>query len=178
MKSLINEQSEKTGVGGWLLLLCCALTIISPIRTIYNLITSYNETAPLFDLYPGLKYLIYIDSLLSLILMSFSIRAGITLWTIKPNAVKIAKNYFLGFMAYSVIAIFLPLIAGLPSEANEAMIPEIIKGFVQSLIFFGIWYSYLNISKRVKTTYNYGIDINISNNIEINDEINNLNNKE
>ena len=175
MSDLKNEQSGKYGVGGWLLLLCFALTIGSPLRTFYTLITSYNEVAPLFDLFQGLKTLFYIDGFLSGIVTILSIRAGIALWTIKQDAVKIAKNYFWIFMTYSVIAIFLPFFAGLPSEANNAMIPEIIKGFVQSLIFFGIWYSYLSVSTRVKTTYCSEISENISNEIETNDEINNLN---
>jgi len=32
MSELRNEQSEKSGVGGWLLLLCFALTICSPLK--------------------------------------------------------------------------------------------------------------------------------------------------
>ena len=169
MSDLRNEQSEKSGVGGWLLLLCFALTIGSPLSTLYNLITFYNETATLFDLCPGLRNLLYIDGFLSVVLMALSIRAGIALWTIKQNAVKIAKNYFWIFMGYSVVAIFLPFTAGLPSEANDAMIPEVIKGFVQSLIFFGIWYSYLKVSKRVKATYYSVMSENISNETETND---------
>lgn len=149
-----NEQVQTyQSVGGWLLLLCLALTIFSPLRSVYNLATAYNETLPFFDEYPGLKMLFYVDGLLSLILMILSVRAGIALWTIKPGAVKIAKNYLLIFLGYSLIAIFLPFLAGLPSVANEAMIPEVAKGAIQALIYFGVWYSYLNVSKRVKATY-------------------------
>jgi hypothetical protein len=165
MSDFRNEPLGKTRVRGWLLLLCFALTIGSPLRTLYNLITSYNEIIPLCDLYPGLTRLLYIDSFLSVIVMILSIRAGIALWTIKENAVKIAKNYFLIFMGYSVIAVFLPFTAGLPSELNDAMIPEVIKGFLQSLIAFGIWYSYLHVSKRVKATYYPELSEDISNEI-------------
>lgn len=171
MSDLKNEQSEKSGVGGWLLLLCFALTIGSPLGILYNLITSYDETSTLFDLYPGLQNLLYIDGFLSTVLMLLSIRAGIALWTIKPNAVKTAKNYFWIFLGYSVVAIFLPFIAGLPSEVNVATIPEVIKGFVHSLVYFGIWYSYLDVSKRVKATYNSDISDNISIETETNEEI-------
>ena len=175
MTNFGKEQSEKYGVRGWLLLLCFALTIGSPLRTLYNFITSYNETVALFDLFPGLKNLFYIDGCLSAVLMILSIRAGIALWTIKEGAVKTAKNYLLIFLGYSVIAIFLPFVAGLPSEANDVMIPEVIKSTVQSLVFFGIWYSYLNTSKRVKATYNSDINSDtseyISNESEINNEI-------
>jgi hypothetical protein len=88
MTQFNNEQQEKyRGVGGWLLLLCFALTIGTPLRTLYNLITSYNETSPFFNQFPGLRNLLYIDVLLSVTLMILSIRAGIALWSIKPEAV-------------------------------------------------------------------------------------------
>ena len=155
MEEYKNEQLKKyRGVSGWLLLLCLSLTVFSPLATLFNLTTSYNETSEYFSLFPGLERVFYIDSLLSLVIMGLSIRAGIALWTIKPGAVKIAKNYLLILLGYNAIAVVLPFTAGLPSEVNSAMIPEIIKGVFQALIFFGVWYSYLNKSKRVKATYN------------------------
>ncbi|HEY5590142.1 MAG TPA: DUF2569 family protein [Paludibacter sp.] len=154
MSDFNNEQLGKyKSVGGWLLLLCFALTIGSPLRTLYNLITSYNQTSQYFSQFPGLQNLLYIDGFLSIGLMILSIRAGIALWNIKTGAVKIAKNYLLIYLGYAVIAIFLPFTAGLPSEANDAMIPEVAKGAIQSLFYFGIWFWYLNVSKRVAATY-------------------------
>jgi hypothetical protein len=151
-----NKQlAEYQSVGGWLLLLCIGLTIGSPLRTLYNLISSYNEIHQLFDIFPGLKNLLYVDGLLSIILMALSIRAGIALWSIKPGAVKIAKNYLLIFLGYSLLSVFLPFTAGLPSEANDVMMAEVVKGLIQSLVFFGVWYSYLNVSERVKATYKF-----------------------
>lgn len=150
-----NNQELKInkGVGGWLLLLCFALTIGSPLRTLFILMSSYNETSQFFQQFPGLQKLLYIDGFLSVFLMALSVRAGISLWRVKPGAVKIAKNYFLIFLSYTIIALFLPTIVGLPSEFNDAMAPEVFKGALQSFFFFGIWYWYLNVSKRVKATY-------------------------
>lgn len=155
MTELNNEQNvSEIGVKGWLLLFCLSLTIFSPIRTFYYLFTSYDELASLFYLFPGVKNLLYIDGTLSIILMIISIRAGIALWSIKPGAVKTAKNYLLFFLGYTVIALFLPFTAGLPAEANEVMIPEMAKGGIKALIYFGIWFWYLNVSTRVAATYN------------------------
>jgi hypothetical protein len=154
MTDINNEQlDELRGVKGWLLLLCFALTIGSPLRTLYNLVTSYNETSPFYDQFPGLKKLLYIDGTLSTLLMVLSVRAGIALWNIKPEAVQITKKYLVTFLGYSAIAAVLPFTIGMPPEVNEAMIPEVVKAVIQSLFFFGIWYSYLNVSKRVKATY-------------------------
>ncbi len=155
MENYKMEQITKySGVKGWLLLLCLNLAVFTPLATLYNLITSYGETSEYFIMFPGLKRLFYVDGLLSFIITALSIRAGIVLWNIKPDAVKIAKNYLLIFLAYNALAVFLPFTSGLPAEVNEAMIPEIAKGIIQALIFFGVWYLYLNKSKRVKATYN------------------------
>lgn len=154
MENYRNEQLKKYGgVRGWLLLLCLVLTLGTPIGTFYNLFSSYRESVEYFYLFPGLERLFYIDGLLSLALIILSIRAGIALWTLKPGAVKTAKNYLLIFLIYTVIAILLPFTAGLPAEVNEIMIPEVIVSTLQSVIFFGVWYSYLKVSKRVKATY-------------------------
>ena len=156
MSELENEQPQKSGVRGWLLVLCLALTIIAPLTSLYSLITTYNEISQIsgiFEVFPGLKTVLYIDGFLSVVLMILCVRAGLALWTIKPNAVKIAKNYLLIFLGYSVVAIFLPYIVGLPTELTNAMIPETIRESIRSFIFFGIWYTYLNVSERVKATY-------------------------
>jgi len=151
----ITKQFEKlNGVKGWLLLLCLILTIFSPLATLFNLTRAHTSLFPLFDDYPSVQNLFYIDSLISLVVMVFSIRAGNALWNIKPRAVEIAKNYLFIFLGYTVFASFLPFIIGLPSQFNnDLMINELIKGSIKSFIFFGIWYSYLNFSKRVKATY-------------------------
>lgn len=154
MIGIKNEQSLQTkGVGGWLLLLCFALTIGSPLRTLYNLVTAYEQTSPLFVRFPGLQTLLYVDGFFSIVLMALSIRAGIALWMIKPGAVQTAKTYLLIFLGYSVISMFMPFMAGLPPAANDAMIPEVTRSILQSLFYFGIWYWYLNVSKRVQATY-------------------------
>lgn len=154
---MTEENKQKvfryTEVGGWLLLFCIALTIISPLRTLYNLVSSYNELEQFFEIFPGIKNLLYIDGFLSISLMILSIRAGIALWQIKPGAVKMGKDYLLYFLGYAIIATMLPFMIGLPAEANKEMIPEVIKGAIQSILYFAIWFSYLKVSIRVKDTY-------------------------
>jgi len=154
MEDYKNEQlTPYKKIGGWLFLLCFGLIIGTPLRTLYVLLTSYKATSIYFIQFPGLQYMVYIDSFLSVIVVILSVRAGIALWSIKRGAVNIAKKYLYVFLGYSVIATILPFTAGLPSEANDAMIPEVAKGLFQALCFFGIWFWYLNVSKRVKATY-------------------------
>ncbi len=148
----VSAQQHQT-VGGWLLLLCVLLTVITPIRTSYNLIIGYHAVAQYFELVTTIETLFYIDAFLSSIIIVLSIRAGWALWSIKPGAVKIAKNYLLIYLGYVFIISLLPFTAGLSPEINRAMIPGIVEAAVYKLVFFGVWYSYLSVSKRVKATY-------------------------
>lgn len=154
MENYRKEQLKKHGgVQGWLLLFCLVLIIGTPLGTLYNLTTSYKDSAEYFTMFSGLERMFYIDGFVSLLLIILSIRAGIALWTRKVGAVRTAKNYLLIFLIYSGLAIVLPFTVGLPEEINEFMIPGIIKSTLQSLVFFGVWYWYLSVSKRVKATY-------------------------
>ena len=154
MEEYRNEQLKKySGVRSWLLVLCIVLTLGIPIKTLYNLIIMYQDSHKYFQLLPNLAIYFYIDIVLSLIIIVLSIRAGIALWTIKPRAVKTAKNYLFLYLCYAVISLFLPIIVGIYTKINEALIIEIILSGLQALIFFSICYVYLNVSNRVKVTY-------------------------
>jgi len=141
------------GVGGWLLLFCVGLTVIGPLVTLGSLTMSYNESSQYFDQFPGLLLITVIDTLLSLGLMAFSIYAGTGLWSIRPGAVHIAKRFLLCVLGYCAVAALLPFMAGLPSEAHEAMTAQIAKNMFRAVIYVAVWYSYLNRSKRVSATY-------------------------
>ncbi|MBZ5537063.1 MAG: DUF2569 domain-containing protein [Acidobacteriia bacterium] len=151
------EGSQYVGVRGWLLLLCLALAVFSPIVTIFFLVTNYQEAAQSFERFPGLRVISQIDILLSVGVMAFSVYAGVSLWRKKHNAVRIAKAYLWTYLGYSIVASGLPFAAGLPSFTHEAMIIEVLKNLFRSLLFFALWYSYLNGSKRVKATFPPGL---------------------
>ncbi len=145
--------SKYYGVKGWLLFFCVSLTILSPLFTVYNLISGINESKYLINYYPDWLTVVVIDSILIVGLMVFSIYSGIALWTIKPNAVRVTKNYLYSLLAYVFISSFLPFTAGLPSQANEAMVQPVIMSALRSIVYFGIWFAFLQTSKRVKATY-------------------------
>jgi len=151
-KTEIPELKKKS-VGGWLLLFCIVLTIISPLLTLYSLVTSFAELEPHFVNYSGFKTLFYLDTVLSTILMIFSIRAGISLWKVLPRAVNRAKNYLYLYASYIGISSIIPFVVGLPSRFTEAMTPIVLTNIIRSVIFFSIWLAYLNKSKRVKETF-------------------------
>jgi len=149
----LSTDRRYKGVRGWLLLFCVGLTILAPLLTVFSLISGLSESAEVFEQFPGLRIVYFVDAVLSAGLMAFSMYAGISLWTIRPGAVKIAKTYLLCLLGYQVIAAVLPFTAGLPSAANQYLIASAAQDTFKTIIYFGVWYSYLCQSERVRATY-------------------------
>ena len=150
---LLPTEPEYKGVGGWLLLLCLGLTVFSPLSTLGSLAEEYLESSKYFDQFPGLLVITVIYTILSLGIVAFSIYAGVGLWSIRPGAVQMAKRFLLCLLGYHAIAAILPFTAGLPSTATQAMIETGATHLSRGVIYFAVWYSYLNKSKRVIATY-------------------------
>lgn len=146
-------EPKYKGVGGWLLFFCLSLTVFSPLITIVALTSSYTDAFQLLDRFPGVMAITVIDTFLDLVVMAFSVYAGVGLWRVKPGAVQTAKRYLLCLLAYVAVASILPFMAGLPSDVNEALIAEVIKGASRQVSYVAIWYAYLNKSKRVMATF-------------------------
>ena len=151
---LMSEEISRTGVGGWLVLLCLALIIFSPARNIYTLYSTYEVVSPLFSGYPGIKGLSYVTFALFSIVIVFSVYAGIALWTIKPYAVKITKIYLITFLVINLTQPALLFLFELPQELVDASLEAPFSFYIQPIVFFIIWFSYLTFSERVKETYN------------------------
>jgi hypothetical protein len=147
-----NTIQYKT-VGGWLFLFCATLIVVNPLTTISHVISGYSEAKVYFGLLPGLLFLTIIDSILSIGVMIFGFYAGITLYLIKPWAVKIAKIYLLSLLGYSFISILLPLFVGFPQDVVTPLMEEMAKGVGGPVIYVLIWFLYLSKSKRVEATY-------------------------
>lgn len=148
-----QRMNDRRQPGGWLLLLCIALTIAGPASTAYTLVTAARDASPYFAQFPGLRTVTIVDAVLSMGLMAFSVYAGLLLWRVRPGALRIARLYFLAFLGYHVIAAALPFMAGLPAEANPAMISVVGWSTARSAVYFAVWYTYLARSKRVAETY-------------------------
>jgi Protein of unknown function (DUF2569) len=146
-------QLKYKGVGGWLLLLCLNLTIFSPLLTLSNLVGNI-KTANLYSTqFPSLFNFVVINTILAVGLMCFCIYAGVALWTVKNGAVKIAKTYLLVSLAVSVVEFLLLFTVKLPSKSYSILIGQGIRQIIRSVVYFAVWYAYLNKSERVKATY-------------------------
>jgi len=165
LNSSVETKYQK--VGGWLLLLCIMLTVMS-MWDLANLeIYFLNLDRYFFDTY-GMKIwvgiiLLYVLPRFSLSLFSFF--AGISLWRIKPKAVKYTLIYFWTASIYATATI-LDLwnkIWGqiLYPDARWGWYPKDFEpiwasgriGSLGLLIFVTIWSFYLGKSKRVKNTF-------------------------
>jgi len=151
------ELSKLKGVKGWLLFLCLNLTIYTPLVNLVYIILGWEGAARLFRALPGLKTLVIVEIILLIGLMVFSFYAGYALWSVKPNAVKIAKIFLLALVVISILSPFIRIgvanSLNLPSEFTKFISKEEILEAGRGIISFVIWFTYLCQSKRVRATY-------------------------
>jgi hypothetical protein len=153
-KQLKTNNPELNGYGGWLALLCISLSFITPIMTIYNLVTSYTKAEPLFSMYPGLFTLNVIDIAASSVIALFAIVCGISLGGLRDGAVKWTKRYLWTILIYAILSPFLIwLVVDYPGEARSIAIKEGLISGAKSFIYFVVWYLYLLESKRIKINF-------------------------
>ncbi len=141
------------GVGGWLMFFIITLTFFSPLGTCSVLGRYDSEWGSLYQAYPVIRTIKWINVVFGVGLVCFSVYAGISLWKVRPNAVAIAKTYLVTAALVGTMLIFLPLMAGLPEEANAAMLKALPMAILTVLVYPTIWFLYLTKSKRVATTF-------------------------
>jgi hypothetical protein len=140
-------------VGGWLMFFCIGLTVLNPIYALGSLANSFKGSSEYFNEFPGLLVIFVIEVILRVSLMTFSIYAGVGLLRIRPGAVEMATRFLLCLLGYTAVSAILPFMAGLPSEANDAMIGPVAIDSVKGVMYVAVWYLYLNTAQRVKDTY-------------------------
>ena len=163
MKELEIELESKKKyeeIGGWLYLLCFLLIIISPIRNSIGIYIDYKFSSSYFTEIIGLEKYFYLNTISVIIIILFGIRAGISLLLIKPNAVKQTKLYLTLFLIYGLIQNSFPEMAGLEKDFENSLETQMMATTISSILVFGIWFMYLNLSKRVKETYPNSIEKN------------------
>jgi len=83
-------------------------------------------------------------------LMCCGIYAGIKLLKIKPGAVRTAKLFLVGVLAYNLVIFVLTLIA---EHRGSTRLDDAVTAELGNVVFALFWYLYLEMSKRVATTY-------------------------
>ena len=126
------------GVRGWMLLFCLSLIVFNPIIIAIMMVTGFYNN---------------LDAVLDPCMAILGIYIGVQLWKMHPNSVENAKIYLLVFFGVSVFSTFIPIYW--MSHYENKLSFSIYEGMklIGELLFFSIWYAYLNRSKWVKSTY-------------------------
>jgi hypothetical protein len=161
-KDMISEKElNQKKVGGWLLFFCISITILAPLRTVYNIFVNYSNSiqmADFFKLYPEISTLNNWDLITQILVRLFGIYAGVSLWKVKFGALKIVKKYLIINLSVSAILcfgffIFLSSMTNLPPLILDLIKRNTIRNSSIALIYFVTWYLYFKRSKRVNNTY-------------------------
>jgi hypothetical protein len=145
------ESRPQPIVGGWLYVLCLLLVFIWPGEMLYSVLwkvfpklIAWNNVERLLL---GAAYCAIFTSM-----AGFSFWTGIRLWLAKPDADKLAKNFFLSFLGANLGYFLLWAITLRPhtvaSYAEMGWYHAVTP--IASTVF---WYFYLENSARVRDTY-------------------------
>ncbi|MBW2132009.1 MAG: DUF2569 family protein [Deltaproteobacteria bacterium] len=148
-----TDNPNLVGVGGWLLLLCIQLTILTPLYTFFYIINSYDVAKPYLVSIPEFKSFVDFYNFIDVGFVIFSIYAGYSLWKRRYNAVKIAKIFLIAQLVYLVVIWIDFYNSEFPNVIKIRIYEELGSQTFRSVIVFIVWFSYLTLSKRVKATY-------------------------
>lgn len=139
------------GVGGWLRFFVVVRIYLDPIFTALTFILAWIGYVSLADRYGGgIIVSGFVDTAIGIALTVRGIQVGIRLRDIRPRAVQAAKGWLWLVLVWAAISPAASRAFGFP---EALLVPGVVKAVAQTLISFGIWYSYFNVSKRVKATY-------------------------
>jgi len=147
-----EARGQYYGVGGWLLLLCIGMTILGPFLSLMAIAREVTESNKISAYIPEIETAVKIEAAFTIILISLSIYAGISLWAIRPKAVLKAKLYLILLPILSILSIFLTE-SVLPQSVKDAFIRESIYPLIRTVLYAVFWFLYLSNSQRVAETY-------------------------
>ena len=162
LKLVDRELSPKRGreqeVRGWLLFLCINLTLIIPFSCIYEASSALGMYYPgassiqLFLFRQSLSYHLGVIAATTFLAI-FSFYAGLSLWQLKPKAVKIVKLFLTTQLLLMMLLMVLQPFMMFPLGANPTSFGDTIPRLLPFLSYFSVWYAYLSFSRRVRLAY-------------------------
>jgi Protein of unknown function (DUF2569) len=153
----LAKDSPYYGYGGWLVFFCIVVIFVAPLFALISGAVAFSQVGEVADRYPSLLALTFVELIGGIGVVIFGVVAGLKLRRLQRGAVGLAKGYLIARLVWAVLTLGLPAMGGdLPSEVTEVMMIEAVKGLVQAIIGFAIWFSYFNVSKRIKATFPEG----------------------
>ena len=157
-QATIREGEQRTdlyGVRGWLLLLCLYLMIAMPLIALLGTIGALQRAIAA----PTLQGALLSEIALEIAFAAFAAFAGWALYRMRPNAVKVAKAYFIIMLTLSNFGLAILVVTALVISRNQdnALLntlqgPAAVAS-IRQVILSAAWLAYLLRSKRVRATY-------------------------
>ena len=154
----LAKHSPDYGYGGWLRFFCVVQIFIVPIRAVISLVTTVQDILNVSNLYPGLLFITCVEMIGDSAVIVFGVYACLMVRRLRPGSVRMVKLFLLSVVVWSFLVLALPFMGGgnLPSPVIAAWMAEAGKEAVRAVLVFAVWYTYFNISKRVKATFPKG----------------------
>lgn len=144
------------GVGGWLLLFCIILTVVTPILLFFHALPGFgDEFGAVAEAYPGIGKAFWVETLGYAAVTCYGIWVGIMLWRRHPRGKTWAKNYLrvrLGLFIFLSLIIY-SMMADVSGSVEYHFTSSLMTGVVMEFLFFALWFGYFSKSKRVTNTY-------------------------
>ena len=150
-----EQRSDLYGVRGWLLLLCLYLMIAMPLIALLGTIGALQRAIAA----PTLQGALLSEVALEIALALLAAFAGWALYRMRPNAVKVAKAYFITMLTLSNLGLGVLVVNALVVSRNQdnALLntlqgPAAVAS-IRQVILSAVWLVYLLRSKRVRATF-------------------------
>jgi hypothetical protein len=128
----LEKKHPLYGIHGWLMVFCATQTILSPVLVLFVVVIGLLK-APLVIA-------------LQLALCGFAVYTGVSVWRMRPNALKIVKAFLFVMLVIGFVGTFPP------HWINPKNKPPAGSGS-QTLMVAASWWLYFKFSKRVKVTF-------------------------
>jgi hypothetical protein len=138
------------GIGGWLLLFCVVLTIITPLLSASQIISAHAKAEVMT---PSAKIAAIIESILAGSLHLYGFITGCIVWSGNKRGNIYAKRFLLiNLIGFFVVATTVALLFDSPDVRHRVIGSYIILA-PKEVIFFTVWWLYFAKSKRIKYLY-------------------------
>ncbi len=138
------------GVRGWLKFFVIVNIYVAPVLFVLIQIVGFIAISMIAGRYPGMVLVGLIEAAVGAFFMVKWIMIARRLRDIVPGVVQEAKTWLKIALAWNLLSIPLVFLSGM--RADDLAF-GVVRTVVVSVISFAIWYSYFNVSKRVKATY-------------------------
>ncbi len=147
---MTDTAPKYKGVGGWLLLFCIILTIITPLLSFSQIVSGHASAGPMSQSHQNASI---VESVLAGLLHIYGFITGCIIWSGSKKGLFYAKKFLLiNLICFFIIGTIVAILCGSP-DVRHKVIGSYIILIPKEIIFFTIWWFYLKNSKRVKFLY-------------------------